>query len=828
MYVYLDDIHQLRSMLARSLAAFFYGVNPASVMLFSLGAMAGLFLYSMLPLLLLFFSRMLEGRNRVFNALVFTAILGLTNWINRDVLVILFPVTLLLWLVDFVHRKRSGHALMTLALSLFSFVTAFLVTMPFYALVARSTEYGELIQGASSSQLLEFMRHTYEDCTLPNLLRMLVTHLDWYRGSYPGPFGLIGYLFPILAFSSILLVNGKEEAKRVFFSVALVILTFVFLVLTRAEFTTALFLRVPLLFVLRESGKLMPFIPLAYAPLIAFTVEKIFRVVQLHSGESRGDHVTRARSMLRIVPPIACVLLVVSNIACNPLILSGDMGMHSVLNSRFGSMPGGLGDMATVDTPLSYYRASEWINHRRETEGFFRTLWLPIDRNIQQMLYPLDTDIFFSLATDQGRESDTYVRVVFEHLIQNKSDIGELLGYASVRYVVVNQESKFTGPLRRGWAGLGVVGDPQNFVRLLDKQEDLTLIVNRSDFMVYDNQKFLPRISAYDKAVLVKLSQMVADRRSDDGQSSIWLELNQSWVVDSMRPLGIDSSDWLILGQTEGQISKDDWLFMHSNVIVLPDGTRLSQKEQDELAEGAGIVLAYEGASLLPKTGEWERAQKNEAMNSEFYRCKESGSATIMTEMPRSGYYTMFLHGSLEGQIRINGDLVDFTAVSNDGQGWNWYRTQKFHSEKGKNEVLISCSSGSAISYVVVSGNIEPYVQRDRPEFTITSTRLTEHWIRVECMKPTFIIMRDSYHPSWEAYSHSAKLSHWEAGWANVFYLEETGNVTVRIAFSEQDTKNKAIIVLAIVWIAVLAGIFLCLLDILPGTKKPHHRDTLL
>lgn len=161
------------------------------------------------------------------------------------------------------------------------------------------------------------------------------------------------------------------------------------------------------------------------------------------------------------------------------------------------------GDMSLVQNrgksifvPGSFYEIGEWVAERRDAEGFFRTLWLPwIYEEMELKVRWIDQ---YTLSRPLGVKQyiqapfDDYLRVVFKTLSEGHTDrIGTLLALANVRYVILNLASESEGSVR--YEGQYLSGDPRSFAAILNKQKDLTLIVQRPDYLIYEN-KAAPQI----------------------------------------------------------------------------------------------------------------------------------------------------------------------------------------------------------------------------------------------------------------------------------------------------------------------------------------------
>jgi hypothetical protein len=73
-------------------------------------------------------------------------------------------------------------------------------------------------------------------------------------------------------------------------------------------------------------------------------------------------------------------------------------------------------------------------------------------------------------------------------------------------------------------------------------------------------------------------------------------------------------------------------------------------------------------------------------------------------------------------------------------------------------------------------------------EYTATHGRYT---FKIKVSGPTFLILSESYHPSWKAYANGDVLQHHLAlGWANGFLIPAAGDYEIKILFHSQNTRN--------------------------------------
>ena len=90
----------------------------------------------------------------------------------------------------------------------------------------------------------------------------------------------------------------------------------------------------------------------------------------------------------------------------------------------------------------------------------------------------------------------------FRDLPSRVGNLGTLLAPLNVRYAVVFKNINQTMDIGIWYGGEGkfpqyIIGKPETFVRVLGKQEDLELISETSNYVIYENKVFIPMVAAY-------------------------------------------------------------------------------------------------------------------------------------------------------------------------------------------------------------------------------------------------------------------------------------------------------------------------------------------
>ncbi|MDI6892100.1 MAG: hypothetical protein QMD08_03780 [Actinomycetota bacterium] len=478
MYIFLRRF--LNSYFAKFLASFIYTINPVTIGQFSGGGPGILCSYAVLPLLLLFLFNILEREEgRLHNLLLFTLFFALASSFNIQFPLMIVPLIAVPLFINILAKKNLKYGLKTVLLFVVSYVICFLLMSPGVLPFLKGS--ADVILPVEI--LLADVKSTYSLLNIPNLLRLSgnVGAFDWWLGYGDSPaWNIFGFILPALAFLPLLFKFGKQRSRYVIIFSVLASSIILFCWLTHHRLTLGLFREFPFLFVFRNPVKLMIFLPLAYSPLIGITIDRLQEWASTH----------RANSKI-----LVGYIVVISSIAiyCWPF-FTGDLGQ-----SKFR------GDSFIV--PSVYHEVGEWIEKHRKKEGFFRTLLLPYDHETELSGDLIDRYSFTRPAgvAAVNLPNNDYIKFTLDSLCNEQTNnIGTLLAPASVKYTIVNLASSQKGaPTLNGFFPSG---DPENFIKILNKQKDLRLVDQQENFLVYENKEFLPHITAYDRALFIPVT----------------------------------------------------------------------------------------------------------------------------------------------------------------------------------------------------------------------------------------------------------------------------------------------------------------------------------
>ena len=493
----------IRSRVARLLGAFSYGVSPIAIGQFA-GGPGQMATIAGLPLLILTTIRLTDDSgHRARYSLVLGLLLGIITSFNLYFPLIFAPIAAAIWMYGFVQNPLPNKSLRVALLFIFSFALTFLLdlpaTLPVLSTAMNSQEAtSSAFTGRSVQGLASDMNQCYRESKPINLLRFagnicgVPALWELPENSHLAPFSLI---LPIFAFIALLLIRRDSLVKRsvlAFAGLAIFIILLVWLIHLGAA--SALFTRMPVLFVFRNPVKLMKFLPLTYAPLVGLVADRL----QSTLYQNIHQRSTSIRSLLMIFAVLGVYAVGCLGLAVNSwTVTTGDMGLTQIFGNTF------------VVPPI-FHQAADWLADQRNRDDSARIWWLPFDYTTQLRLWSLPArsiSLPGGLNIVQGAVTDsvtnaTYAAVVLNTLCMSKTDrLGALLAPANVKYVMLDLSSRQTELCKNGEAGSGFSG--RQLLTLLANQTDLLETFRDQELVVFENKDFMPSISIFEHAMFV-------------------------------------------------------------------------------------------------------------------------------------------------------------------------------------------------------------------------------------------------------------------------------------------------------------------------------------
>ena len=317
------------------------------------------------------------------------------------------------------------------------------------------------------------------------------------------------YIFiGLTAFSAIiyLFIRKTDSTNRRYYLalLSLSLLTLIWWRTTQLEWTLDIIIGFPILLLLRDTTRIA--FMLLWSFLIMLAISLDFFVARYRINMSNGFR--KSIRSIGLFFLIGLVIILPMNTLVSDAQFNPNTGDQFKNTSQFFS---GQLDFSQGEVPSLFYDALEWVNERRINEGFFRTLWAPLDHRLSSTLLRLDDPLTLYSESHNQPYSEQVLRMIAE----NKTNIiGSYLGSASVKYIIVltgiteyedwfylpgylvPPELYFTG------SAYQLYGQPSEYVRFFDEQDDLKIVENNSAYKIYENLEFEPHINLYNNLLL--------------------------------------------------------------------------------------------------------------------------------------------------------------------------------------------------------------------------------------------------------------------------------------------------------------------------------------
>jgi hypothetical protein len=157
------------------------------------------------------------------------------------------------------------------------------------------------------------------------------------------------------------------------------------------------------------------------------------------------------------------------------------------------------------------------------------------------------------------------------------------------------------------------------------------------------------------------------------------------------------------------------------------------------------------------------------------------------TRMIESGNYSISFKSLTAGSAVT----IDGVATSLENNGAGWYETKPtFLSGDYANVSIIMPLNGEVDSIAFVNKpTLEDVFSTGAPSvsYSVKEASETKYVVQLETEKPVFLVLGESYDPSWSAQVQNQNPLHFPAfSWSNGYYVDSSGNLTITIEFEQQ------------------------------------------
>lgn len=592
MHFFLKRIIHINSRFAKFTGSFIYAVSPLVISLFIGGVMGPLREYALLPLLLFFIFRISRQQDMLRSTLLFSIIFTLMFIFDKRIVILSIFFVIVAIVKNLKPRNLKRFLKVTLSF-VFAFSLFFVFNLPNnYAELGLTLRYAKpLEQQAVVEGLVGELKWTYG--TLDNspspfivMLTGQEVHSPTVYLDYGQPRWLILSLIILeFAFASLMLEKDRQRMKYAIGFSLLAIFISGFMMLTYMGYTIGLFLRFPFLFLYRSPTIPSLMLGLPFSILIAITAENIVNISNLDLRRFIIENVTIKKSdrqkikeenisyrinknrILHDFAAVLCILLVISVFSYNWPFFTGNM----VIPQQRGSLE----FLKQYTIPEHFYHAGEWLDNERNIE-FFRTIWLPWTYDEAEIHLRWIDPHTFSLPSGFSKYSTRanlydYVQITYEDLVKTYKSgypgpemlyFGSLIGLANVKYILVNNKT-----LGIGWGYIEAPGDPKIISEMLENHPDFNLVVKNKEYLIYQNQHFIPHINVYDNIVFVRVMNITE------------LELYRSLINTIPNP---NLKENIFILENSLKQSQLAWIPIEPDVIISPLNSDALKNMSDE------------------------------------------------------------------------------------------------------------------------------------------------------------------------------------------------------------------------------------------------------
>ena len=503
MYVLLR--YMVQSSATRVIIALAYGLNGITITWFSVGAYPFLSILVSFPLVFLFFLKyMREPDHRTRNLLIFTAIAALETGLMPYFVIRLAPILTVPFIIEIVRRRSRSYFISTMVGLVIAGVGYAVLTGPL--LLRQLNTVIPAVSGSSSGIGIAAARDIDE--TIQTLHRNFNT---------PYSLEVLEYGFYLIIFLGVLSFLFRPRERWVWYVTFVSLAGLVLLVMYSISWGSTLFVFkwFPFLLPFQDPSKLQSIVMQASFLAVALLLDELAqRKVTFRALHLRVPHVHVLAGLLLFGGGLFGVVT-----EAHP-----PYDRESTNLARFLTSGLEKGSTTTFQVPEAYANAAAWVRAAHEEEGFFRTLWLPDNRQVQRNLLPI-----YDPPSFRKPDQPLLTRLVLEPLYFNQTKhLGLVLGDYGVKYIVVidpewewfrwvrdtTGHPRYISVAEQGFLS---AGDPEIYFGAVAQQEDLRLVHEEEGFSIFENSAFQPHVSAYSTTLVTAPFQLLQPGSASGG-----------------------------------------------------------------------------------------------------------------------------------------------------------------------------------------------------------------------------------------------------------------------------------------------------------------------
>lgn len=739
-----------------------------------------------------------------FSICIFS-IIGMGIGVQPPTLIILFTTifSFFIFYIAYSYYFEKQMGLLHKSFLLFSLIVLFILMnmfwIPSVGNFALSSGYASTSNALDVFTVTDYLLDwTSKNTSFLNLLRMLprVIWFDSWEGQpyFPSLIGLntnpimifIGMLFPILAFTSILISKNR-------FVIFFTLLTIISIFLAKGlhepfgDVYRWMIMNIPGFWIYRAPWEKFGLLQaLGYSILIGFTSNHIYASLhKLSFVKEKKFKKISAKIIKKAIPIIFILMIITLNMFYNyPLIKGqmipsseGDIGYHEKFNVGFYQK-----------FPDYIFNAREWINSQDEE---FRVFLLPDDRrNVYNWGYAAAKDITIDLfnkgillrqygeGTAPPTPSDEMYHLTATMLYRNSTlNIAKIFGVLNVRYVLQRNDFRYNF--------YGDFDSPEFVKEQIAKQKGIFLdkTIGEWDFYRVSDEYFIPLFYASSHPVLVDTSigeiiTIVSSNEFTPGASVLLLQSQ--------------------LKQPQLDFIKNyaSTVFVHlENVNIEVYDNSISPFSWFSLKDAGIAARYYEGTQIVISTS------SEESSDNLSFSSTEKAPYVFPSFSPdgwSANNSTLIFIKTGDEPFRID-NISEGGSPLKDLIGVWWETDWKGMGTKPLSFPIVIPPQQKAIlqinheakNFVLSSlkiNELNNLSQEKEKDVEFIKINPTKYVVFINATSPFFLSFNQPYNSDWNAFIDNKPLDmHFISnGFANAWYINKTGTYEVTIEFAPQ------------------------------------------
>lgn len=736
---YFIKNHVTENRMAASLGAIFYMFAPYTIQNYGTGLIWEL---AFVPLSLHFgLHFLLSNRRQIRNLLLFNVFYSLAIGFGVHALLGI-PITLaLMFLIKIMTGASTFYvkrilALTILGIGIFSAMNPGVITMFItYLGINNSSD----ITGAHAIPVVT-VEEIFANYSLESPID-IVTTANWSHITYFSSGGIMLFLVSLIG----LMQLPKKDLRVVIYGSATTLAFFVLyglMIYTKSDVFPLIYSIFSFLALFRGTEGIAPFILISSAILLSYSLTILL------------GYLNKSKRSRRQYSAITLSAILLIQFAYSPAF------SHSqhVLAQHYGIERG----PEPVPYPSIYQEIVDWLRARPDY-SMYRAILLPTSF-LSTLYIPYEYQLLLS-PTNGHPNTNSFVEDLQNSLLSGSTDWGREIAPASVKYIVVpltSDEPNITAATvqdnPRMWHGLGLMmnGKPSSFIEMLEKQNHLKLIHNSSSFLVYENPIAVPRIFSYDQPIV-----LITDNLG-------FTEWGRIVTQTGSVPL---------VYKSEHEVPYE---FEDSMYFSATDYARPSSLTDESYKSGTTFLarVTQENSLLAVMISNTEHVNVERTFN---ILVDGENKITRTVEVPaRKTIILMFEHNALEIKDKSTVYIADvpLRKISNILR-WD----SSLISPAGESK-----QSDILLDFTNLEGESLPQSASNHHIVSITQYSSSRYIIRTNSTAPFYIFLGESYSPNWNAFVGGRMLNHHEAPFGNIFYVDEVGEVTVRLEYLDSQS----------------------------------------